>query len=546
MFLFSISLGDKDYSAADQSAPSPRVVKFFKPTRPPGIQISNLRTRSSTSSLTRAVDFFKLFFTLTLVEELCGFSNAYAILNASKDRGASYLGADGNFAYITPDEMYSYIALLIYMGFVQLPSIDRYWSTKTLYHGTWARAFMSKNRFKAINCFLHVSDPTQPEDDNDPLAKVRFLVDHIKKVCSDVYQPFQNVSIDERMVRSKGRFKFRMYIRDKPTKFGFKLWVLADSKNGYTCHFDIYTGRKNTEKHQGLAFDVVIKLTQTLTNQGYHLYCDNFYTSHHLFRELKGLGILACGTALCNRRNFPEHFKKTVKSWGRKAKRGNMRWQRSDDIVTLQWKDNKVVTIVSTIHGAPDATHTLRRVKEDGRFSQKIVRQPVAVRDYNRFMNGVDRSDQLIGRYDILRKTVKWWKTLFYHMIDIAVVNSYILFRLFQTMHPNNVELQRSSDYGQLEFREELVRQLAGIVDGPVPLYNPKTSENAGTCLHIPQHMPDCTRLRRNCQVCYKKTKTEYKVSVRCETCDVYLHCNSDKNCYKEWHTPAFQSKYIK
>lgn len=118
-----------------------------------------------------------------------------------------------------------------------------------------------------------------------------------------------------------------------------------------------------------------------------------------------------------------------------------MRWQRSDDIVTLQWKDNKVVTIVSTIHGAPDATHTLRRVKEDGRFSQKIVRQPVAVRDYNRFMNGVDRSDQVIGRYDILRKTVKWWKTLFYHMIDIAVVNSFILFRLFQTMHPNNVEL---------------------------------------------------------------------------------------------------------
>ena len=37
------------------------------------------------------------------------------------------------------------------------------------------------------------------------------------------------------MVASKARVFKKQYIKDKPTKWGFKFWVLADSKNGYTC-----------------------------------------------------------------------------------------------------------------------------------------------------------------------------------------------------------------------------------------------------------------------------------------------------------------------
>ena len=67
-------------------------------------------------------------------------------------------------------------------------------------------------------------------------------MNHVRERCMELYQPFQNSSIDERMVRNNGRYSFRQYIsiRDKkPTKWGMKLWVSADLSTGYTYNFDV-------------------------------------------------------------------------------------------------------------------------------------------------------------------------------------------------------------------------------------------------------------------------------------------------------------------
>ena len=49
-------------------------------------------------------------------------------------------------------------------------------------------------------------------------------------------------------------------MKDKPTKWGLKLWVLADSTNGYTVDFNVYIGKdasKDTSEH-GQGYDVVV------------------------------------------------------------------------------------------------------------------------------------------------------------------------------------------------------------------------------------------------------------------------------------------------
>ena len=120
--------------------------------------------------------------------------------------------------------------------------------------------------------FLHVVsqvDEQQFKDDKDKLAKVRPLFDHINAKCQLYCQPEKELSIDERMVHSKARFSFKQYIRNKPTKWGFKLWCLCNSTNGFTIQFTVYrgkTGELSTKK--GLSYDVVLRLMNEYLNQG--------------------------------------------------------------------------------------------------------------------------------------------------------------------------------------------------------------------------------------------------------------------------------------
>jgi len=95
------------------------------------------------------------------------------------------------------------------------------------------------------------------------------------------------LSIDERMVRSKARFAFKQYIRNKPTKWGFKLWCLCNSSNGYTIRFSVYRGKTGEVlSGNGLGYDVVFRLMTGYLDQGYSLYVDNFYTSPTLAVDL--------------------------------------------------------------------------------------------------------------------------------------------------------------------------------------------------------------------------------------------------------------------
>ena len=71
-------------------------------------------------------------------------------------------------------------------------------------------------------------------------------------------------------------------------------------------------------------------------------------------------------------------------------------------------------------------------------------------------MGGVDRSNQMINTYSFLQKTQKWWKSLFFHFVDIAFVNSFWLFQDWQCTTTGHA-VQRQ---GIKAFREHLVMTL--------------------------------------------------------------------------------------
>ena len=60
---------------------------------------------------------------------------------------------------------------------------------------------------------------------------------------TDLYQPRQNVVVDERTVKSRQRSRIRQFDKNKLTYWGIKLWVMADTSNGYTINFNVSVGK---------------------------------------------------------------------------------------------------------------------------------------------------------------------------------------------------------------------------------------------------------------------------------------------------------------
>ena len=125
-----------------------------------------------------------------------------------------------------------------------------------------------------------------------------------------MYLPHRDVAVDEAMIKFQGRSSLKQYMPLKPTKRGIKVWVLADSHNGYFWRFEVYTGKQGDTLERGLPARVVKSLTEELKGQNYHVYFDNFFNSFELLNDLASDNIFACGTARSNRRGFPEALKK--------------------------------------------------------------------------------------------------------------------------------------------------------------------------------------------------------------------------------------------
>ena len=163
-----------------------------------------------------------------------------------------------------------------------------------------------------------------------------------------------------------------------------------DSKTGYTYNFSVYTG-KSENVTNGLGY-VVMGLCKQIFGQGYKLFTDNFYTSVPLFQDLLKEKISACGTMILNRKGIPEDLKNTKQFNKKGSQRGKMRWVRRGNLGFLQWKDNKVVTILTTMHKNLSGK-LFYKSKVNGQFRELHVPQSQAIKDYNMHMGGVDRSD---------------------------------------------------------------------------------------------------------------------------------------------------------
>ena len=80
----------------------------------------------------------------------------------------------------------------------------------------------------------------------------------------------------------------------KPVKCRIKVWVLADSHNGYFKKLQVYTGKEENRVEPGLGERVVKTLTAELHGKHHHAFFDNFFTSEKLLQDLLADDVYAC------------------------------------------------------------------------------------------------------------------------------------------------------------------------------------------------------------------------------------------------------------
>ena len=249
------------------------------------------------------------------------------------------------------------------------------------------------------------------------------------------------------------RISFKTYNPQKPTKWGLRVYVLCDSENGYISTFEPYFGQPTTANlpYPQMPFTVRIvlhlvdQLLEKADGSGYHVYTDRFYTSILLANQLLQKQIHLTGTVQKNRVGLPSDLKKL------KLKNHEIKvYRHQDEVMTLAWQDKRLILMLSTWHNADT---TIRKRWINGEEIEVI--KPTVVCDYTSKMGGVDRADHYCASYSFTRKTLKWWRKMFYWLLEVCVVNSFILFK--ELHHLPTAERQ-------LKYRNKLIAQLVGTV----------------------------------------------------------------------------------
>ena len=227
-------------------------------------------------------------------------------------------------------EMRKFLGLLLISGYHNLPSEADYWSTTEDLEAPIFSNIMTRDRFRVIKSCLHIADNHNLAQSK--VAKVWPLLYLLRTNCQQFGVFHKNLSIDESMVPYCGLHSAKQYIKGKPVKFGYKLWMLCSS-DGYPYNFEIYRG-KDKSRTNPLGTHVVEKMLSHVTNPSKHVvFFDIFFTSHTLLTNLARENVRACGTIRDNRTNHcPLIFKKDCK----KQPRGTFDFQSAGSVVCVK------------------------------------------------------------------------------------------------------------------------------------------------------------------------------------------------------------------
>ncbi|KRZ71345.1 PiggyBac transposable element-derived protein 3 [Trichinella papuae] len=453
-----------------------------------------------------AFEVWKKFFSDAMVEHIVIHTNLYA----RRDCNNKTFGA-------SKKDIENFLGIVMLSGYHSLPHVQHYWSTQPDMGVPLVYNTMSRNRFIELKKYIHFAD-NQKLTKGDKLSKVTPLYDMLNKLLAQFGVFHSLLSVDEAMVPYFGRHSAKMFIRGKPIRFGYKIWMLCGN-DGYPYHMSIYQGKDEQASKEPLGTRVVMKMVDFISaNSAAHaheLYFDNFFTSYDLLVKLADNGMRATGTVRQNRVAGATASMLSDTALIKKG-RGSFDYRSDGKVYVAKWNDNSLVTVASNWQTHNPVHKSKRRIEGQ----RRDINQPDLIRSYNNGMGGVDLLDRLSSAYRPSIRGKKWYWPLFVNILNVATVAAWRI----------HCKATRKS-LTHLEFRRQVVLCL---LQGDRQEERTRARLPAGELSQLPDIRYDGinhtlgTATQGRCRVCQRNTKNI------CQKCNVRLHAERGKqNAYR-------------
>ncbi|POM73266.1 Hypothetical protein PHPALM_9902 [Phytophthora palmivora] len=307
--------------------------------------------------------------------------------------------------------------------------------------------FMSKHRFFHIMGYLHFSNNKSSQANLDRAWKIRPIVEVLQRTFARGYKAPPVISFDEATLPSRSRYN--------PTR----IEVYCGAKT----HLRTPLPKDNNTGEAAVLRNMSALCPPSKTSPWRLVITDRFYTSVKLALELLHRRMYLTGTIQTDRSGYAKDVVTKMKTRTVNKKKvvipsqGTTKLAENKmfpQLTAVMWMDRHPVHMLSS-GGSRETGIVMRRIHGE----MKPIPAPELVRDYHRWMGGVDVHDQLrMQRYSVQLsyKTRKYYRTLFFGLFDMAVVNAFIVFRHFRKVNDKHPPRH-------FAFMETLMEQLLAI-----------------------------------------------------------------------------------
>lgn len=430
---------------------------------------------------------FQMFITPEIVEEIVQWTN---IEIANRQSILLVTTDEAQRKATTSNEMSALIGLLVLTAVKK----DQHLSADELfdrsYGGTTYISIMTKARFKFLMSCLRFDDKSaRLQIVEDKFAPIRKIWEMFIQKCRENYTPGEYLTIDEQLLAFRGKCSFRMYIPNKPAKYGLKMVMICDSGTNYMVDAMPYLGKGSNKTTFPLGEYYVKELTKTVHGSNRNVTMDNWFSSIPLAKSLlcEPYKLTMVGTLRSNKREIPSEMK-NIK--GRKCNTSMFCYDNELTLLSYKPKPSKVIYLLSSCN-------------EEGAVNPKS-NKPYMIEFYNKTKAGVDTFDQMCSVMSCSRKTNRWPMCQFFGILNMAFINSHIIYshNVFQT---NKTPLSRPAFMKKLHsalIQSHLTNRLE------VPALSTSLRSNIENVISYDENTADTnrqknlTKKRKICAIC--------------------------------------------